>query len=133
MNHIYVSKLIQTIQKFILFISDCVECMACSDNTIRAGLTPKFKDVKTLISSLSFKMSPPPYFLAKKLRPGLVEYRPPVKEFAVHEIKVEFVFFRKSSEFQIHFQFPVSFSKNFICFGRSARHSTFLIFLFFSA
>lgn len=24
-------------------IADCVECMACSDNTIRAGLTPKFK------------------------------------------------------------------------------------------
>jgi mannose-6-phosphate isomerase len=28
---------------------DLVECMACSDNVVRAGLTPKFKDVKTLL------------------------------------------------------------------------------------
>lgn len=27
---------------------DCVECMACSDNVVRAGLTPKFKDTNTL-------------------------------------------------------------------------------------
>ena len=27
---------------------DLVECMACSDNVVRAGLTPKFKDVTTL-------------------------------------------------------------------------------------
>lgn len=28
---------------------DLVECMACSDNVVRAGLTPKFKDVATLM------------------------------------------------------------------------------------
>jgi len=28
---------------------DCIECMATSDNVVRAGLTPKFKDVETLI------------------------------------------------------------------------------------
>lgn len=28
---------------------DCIECMKASDNTIRCGLTPKFKDVNTLI------------------------------------------------------------------------------------
>ena len=28
---------------------DLVECMACSDNVVRAGLTPKFKDVPTLL------------------------------------------------------------------------------------
>ena len=27
---------------------DCVECMACSDNVVRAGLTPKWKDVSTV-------------------------------------------------------------------------------------
>ena len=27
---------------------DCVECMALSDNVVRAGLTPKFRDVSTL-------------------------------------------------------------------------------------
>jgi mannose-6-phosphate isomerase len=34
---------------------DCVECMACSDNVIRAGLTPKHKDVPTLIAMLTYK------------------------------------------------------------------------------
>uniref|UniRef100_A0A915E0B2 mannose-6-phosphate isomerase n=1 Tax=Ditylenchus dipsaci TaxID=166011 RepID=A0A915E0B2_9BILA len=31
---------------------DCIECMACSDNTIRAGLTPKYKDVDTLLVNI---------------------------------------------------------------------------------
>lgn len=34
---------------------DCVEIMAASDNVIRAGLTPKFKDVEILLSSLTYK------------------------------------------------------------------------------
>ena len=34
---------------------DCVECMATSDNVIRAGLTPKFKDVQTLVNMLTYK------------------------------------------------------------------------------
>ena len=33
---------------------DCVECMACSDNVVRAGLTPKFMDVPTLCSMLDY-------------------------------------------------------------------------------
>jgi mannose-6-phosphate isomerase len=32
---------------------DCVECMASSDNVVRSGLTPKFKDVDTLIEMLT--------------------------------------------------------------------------------
>lgn len=28
---------------------DLIECMACSDNVVRAGLTPKYKDVETLL------------------------------------------------------------------------------------
>lgn len=34
---------------------DCVECMALSDNVVRAGLTPKFKDVDTLCEMLHYK------------------------------------------------------------------------------
>uniref|UniRef100_A0A915NKL2 Phosphomannose isomerase type I helical insertion domain-containing protein n=1 Tax=Meloidogyne floridensis TaxID=298350 RepID=A0A915NKL2_9BILA len=60
---------------------DCVECMALSDNTIRAGLTPKFKDVVTLCENLTYKMSGPPIFESKKLENGIVEYSPPVEEF----------------------------------------------------
>ena len=33
---------------------DIIECMANSDNVIRAGLTPKFKDVKTLLEVIEY-------------------------------------------------------------------------------
>ncbi len=38
---------------------ECVEVMACSDNVVRAGLTPKFRDVDTLVSMLTYDMTPP--------------------------------------------------------------------------
>jgi mannose-6-phosphate isomerase class I len=38
--------------------TDCIEAMACSDNTIRAGLTPKYKDIDTLCSSLTYRLAP---------------------------------------------------------------------------
>lgn len=34
---------------------DSVEIMASSDNVVRAGLTPKFKDVKTLLDMLTYR------------------------------------------------------------------------------
>lgn len=34
---------------------DCIECMACSDNVVRAGLTPKFIDKDTLYQMLTYK------------------------------------------------------------------------------
>lgn len=34
---------------------DILECMACSDNVVRAGLTPKFKDIDTLCSMLTYR------------------------------------------------------------------------------
>ncbi|KAH9306649.1 hypothetical protein KI387_011053, partial [Taxus chinensis] len=34
---------------------ECVECMATSDNVVRAGLTPKYRDVETLCSMLTYK------------------------------------------------------------------------------
>ncbi|KAI8578121.1 hypothetical protein K450DRAFT_249132 [Umbelopsis ramanniana AG] len=34
---------------------DCVECMAASDNVVRAGLTPKFKDVTVLVDMLTYR------------------------------------------------------------------------------
>lgn len=33
---------------------NCIECMANSDNVIRAGFTNKFKDVHTLINVYTF-------------------------------------------------------------------------------
>ena len=34
---------------------DCIECMACSDNVVRAGLTPKLIDVPTLCEMLIYQ------------------------------------------------------------------------------
>ncbi|KAH7682630.1 Mannose-6-phosphate isomerase type I protein [Dioscorea alata] len=36
---------------------ECIECMATSDNVVRAGLTPKYKDVQTLCSMLTYKQN----------------------------------------------------------------------------
>lgn len=36
---------------------NCVECMACSDNVVRAGLTPKLRDVPTLVEMLDYQPS----------------------------------------------------------------------------
>ena len=40
----------------LVFLSgDCIECMACSDNVVRAGLTPKLIDVPTLCDMLIYE------------------------------------------------------------------------------
>ncbi|KAI0879924.1 mannose-6-phosphate isomerase [Annulohypoxylon maeteangense] len=37
---------------------DIIECMAASDNVVRAGFTPKFKDVQTLVDLLTYNYAP---------------------------------------------------------------------------
>lgn len=66
--------------------------MACSDNVVRAGLTPKLKDVPTLIEMLNYICEP---IFAKKFQPSREDectevFRPPVKDFAVAKITVSF-------------------------------------------
>uniref|UniRef100_A0A6G1S7T5 mannose-6-phosphate isomerase n=1 Tax=Aceria tosichella TaxID=561515 RepID=A0A6G1S7T5_9ACAR len=34
---------------------ECLECMACSDNVVRAGLTTKFRDTTTLLEMLDYE------------------------------------------------------------------------------
>lgn len=63
--------------------------MACSDNVVRAGLTPKFIDVETLVDMLNYEFSSP----GEKLFRGeeiptsspvlITEYDPPVDDFTV--------------------------------------------------
>jgi len=38
---------------------EILECMACSDNVVRAGLTPKLKDVPVLVQSLTYRAGAP--------------------------------------------------------------------------
>lgn len=69
---------------------DCIECMACSDNVIRAGLTPKFKDVETLLEMLDFtgKTVEEKFFQSLPIGPYSELFKPPVKDFAVIQVKV---------------------------------------------
>jgi len=59
-----------------------VECMANSDNVVRAGLTPKFKDVETLCDILTYECGEPK-ILAPDDGAVVMEYAAPVPEFAL--------------------------------------------------
>ncbi|MBX7137713.1 MAG: mannose-6-phosphate isomerase, class I [Oligoflexia bacterium] len=48
---------------------DLIECMANSDNVVRAGLTPKFKDIPTLLQMLDFSKAGAPPRLIDAERP----------------------------------------------------------------
>lgn len=76
---------------------DIIECMASSDNVIRAGFTPKFQDVNTLTDILTYDHDPPEQQLLKPVDYPYVTlnekayssgsdsllYDPPIEEFAV--------------------------------------------------
>ncbi|KNG83282.1 mannose-6-phosphate isomerase [Aspergillus nomiae NRRL 13137] len=76
---------------------DIIECMASSDNVVRAGFTPKFKDVDTLTEMLTYSYAP---IEEQKLEPkeypyailnasayssasSSLLYDPPIEEFSV--------------------------------------------------
>ncbi|KAJ1613388.1 mannose-6-phosphate isomerase [Cryptosporidium canis] len=42
---------------------ECIECMANSDNVVRCGLTPKLKDVPTLLQAVNFQLNNAKIFL----------------------------------------------------------------------
>ncbi|XP_060531233.1 mannose-6-phosphate isomerase [Cylas formicarius] len=69
---------------------DCIECMACSDNVVRAGLTPKFIDVETLCSMLIYKgeKAESKLFAPVQEDKFSVIFKPPVPDFAVVRIEV---------------------------------------------
>lgn len=76
---------------------DIIECMASSDNVVRAGFTPKFKDVDNLTKMLTYsyapiseqKMEPKDYSRVRLNAPAYSSnssnmlYNPPIPEFAV--------------------------------------------------
>lgn len=67
---------------------DLVECMANSDNVIRAGLTPKYKDVATLLSCVNFETG-----LPEIIQPVNGIYKSGFREFDIihkKDIKINF-------------------------------------------
>lgn len=69
---------------------DCIECMACSDNVVRAGLTPKYKDVETLVEMLEYGMvsAESRKFKGSNQDEYTLTYDPPVPDFGVDMIDV---------------------------------------------
>lgn len=62
---------------------ECVECMATSDNVVRAGLTPKYRDTQTLCAMLSYKQGVPKVLSGVPVYPYTKRYAPPFEEFEV--------------------------------------------------
>ena len=58
---------------------DCVECMACSDNVVRAGLTPKLRDTDVLISMLTYAehTAQSALMTPQQVAAGVTEFAPP--------------------------------------------------------
>ncbi len=66
---------------------DLVECMACSDNVIRAGLTSKFRDVATLVETTDYSYSGPPSKAAlSPVCPGYDEFSLQLSEFSLGRV-----------------------------------------------
>ena len=80
---------------------NCVEITACSDNVVRAGCTPKFRDINALVSMLTYQ-----YGAAEVMRGDdlfhkkvtfekdayearHVAYRPPIPDFQVERIELK--------------------------------------------
>lgn len=69
---------------------DIIECMAASDNVVRAGFTPKFKDVKHLVEMLTYtydpvdeqKMKLTPFEKSTGTGKSTL-YNPPINEFSI--------------------------------------------------
>lgn len=73
---------------------DCIECMACSDNVVRAGLTPKYKDVDTLVAMLEYDEKNTNDIIYRSTDLGTEHQKyskvfiPLVKDFAVVQTKI---------------------------------------------
>lgn len=74
----------------------CIECMASSDNVVRAGLTPKHRDVDVLCSMLTYNsfnglediLTTPLSLKTSLNRPNAHLYKSPVPEFSVVRIEL---------------------------------------------
>ncbi|CAG7730294.1 unnamed protein product [Allacma fusca] len=77
---------------------DCAECMATSDNVVRAGLTPKFIDADTLVEMLTYDTGRDWIVKGKELNNGGTLYDTPIPEFSVVKYNVSEKFTLKPRE-----------------------------------
>ncbi|KAG0686527.1 Mannose-6-phosphate isomerase, partial [Pichia californica] len=84
---------LQALEPHAYISGDIMECMAASDNVIRAGFTPKYKDVDVLVECLTYatndveeqKLSPAPFERGSG-DAKFALYNPPIDEFSVLQI-----------------------------------------------
>ena len=67
---------------------DVVECMASSDNVIRAGITNKFKDVAQMMTRLSCQHQPPELHTGFAETPFIRRYPSAAEEFELQTIQL---------------------------------------------
>ncbi|KAJ7849963.1 mannose-6-phosphate isomerase [Mycena olivaceomarginata] len=71
---------------------DIMECMANSDNVIRAGLTPKLRDIPNLVSGLTYEAALPSKHVVFpapfRTTAASTLYDPPIPEFSVVQVTV---------------------------------------------
>ncbi|KAG5419220.1 PMI1 [Candida metapsilosis] len=95
LNHVALNKgeamFLQAKDPHAYISGDIIECMAASDNVVRAGFTPKFKDVKNLVDMLTYACEP---VEKQKMQPKKFPrstgdaitvnlFDPPIQEFSV--------------------------------------------------
>lgn len=80
---------------------DIVECMATSDNVIRAGITPKYKDVETLLEVLDYS-SAKEFLLSPVVKEGRRAYQLPIDEFSLEVLETA-----TSNNFKLKNQSPI--------------------------
>ena len=77
---------------------ECVECMATSDNVVRAGLTPKLRDTAILCDMLTYNAGEPTVLDGEAIASGgaiastnatVRRYVPPFDEFQLETYEVE--------------------------------------------
>ncbi|GMP30958.1 hypothetical protein CsSME_00005379 [Camellia sinensis var. sinensis] len=81
---------------------ECIECMATSDNVVRAGLTPKDRDVQILCSMLTYHQGFPEILQGVPLNPYTKRYLPPFEEFEVDRCILPSVFMVMEGEGTMH-------------------------------
>ena len=86
-SHADCSPAVLTIITHYPLVGECVESMALSDNVVRAGLTPKFRDVETLCSMLTYHYGRTQLLAPQRIDPYTLLYRPP-QEFSEFEVEV---------------------------------------------
>mmetsp|Transcript_5297 Transcript_5297/g.11190 ORF Transcript_5297/g.11190 Transcript_5297/m.11190 type:complete len:573 (+) Transcript_5297:175-1893(+) len=92
-NHVKIAKgqalYIRTNEPHAYISGELIECMACSDNVVRVGLTPKVKDTDTLLDMLTYRAGKPRLTYGERIDEHTTLYEPPVKDFCVETVILE--------------------------------------------